>query len=1094
MTATTVTSITHTGNNAATLFSFPFKISVSDEIGVSITQISTGSTTTLTAAQFLVTRIDPESGGDVRYPLSGSPLSTDYRITIAKTTAVAPGGGGGTAGGTLPTVLWSTLASTDVDEDVDVVFVSGYAEVGDAIFTTAQVITDGTILESDVIGSDGRRWRYSMGTLALENFGAKGDYDEPSGTATTDCYPAMRAVAEWATYWTRGEVKLLPGRHYSITTPFIWDLGGVNGGAYGNLTSPRADGRSITHLPPNAETQGNQLPSLAGVDGFIFDGQGSVMHSIVPWKLTAADDYHDPGSGGSSRTPKTGPMMPFHFWLCRNVTYRNIRFEGHWSDMTSECAGSGQRMMYGLRAVGCKRFRFENVVWNDWPADATTVTHRYRGTLNGISLVDMEGIPSPDETTSSIYSPDGRSEDWTFVNCRTLYAGRNGHSPVGVFGWRYYDGEISHTYTNQSAAGLWKTGDPEGALYTYQLPPTLPGAAVDFEPDRNSGEQCADLEIVNCLISYNFIEFGALGDAGRIRVQTAFSTTDVSAAADTITMTNCPLPRAIEGYEYPDVRFFSTGTLPAGIERYKSYFLSKTDANTIKLHTKFEDAVAGTNPVDITDVGNGTHYGAVYNSVPCVDKLIIRGCHIITSDKSGGALLTGVCPVTEVTNNLIDIIDPYAQIKHLGIAGRGTTSFRANRIRAAAQAFGNFPSKQLKTLDGATDVNFNSDVFTSVGFSPDNGGSSSLPDAMGRYAYTPVRVYTSSGTLPPPLKAGVVYYLTRLDADTFKLSYSLEDAEAGNYVDITAVGSGNFSIYWDYGHKIEIEGNTIIGIGAQEEFPGRRRDIPFDSATADPATDTVYAYKHGLCLGEQLRLLPWAGGTLPSGLSEGTTYFAIPVTENTVAFATTRLNAQADSRVDITAAASGKFRVFRYNLQLIDITGYVPTSFVNNRVFVPGDWNDGVTSTTIVNLLNTEAIVGNTFQTDLDPATGLTFFASFGQTPGVKANAFIPELTWGIAGTGPFVEVTSNCSQNYFEVDYTPTSLNAGQVALQSVAVPEMTINGHVDVTLPGYVAGINLLRVYPQTGLLSFVWQNTTAGALSPPAGTYRGVLTRKI
>lgn len=69
-------------------------------------------------------------------------------------------------------------------------------------------------------------------------------------------------------------------------------------------------------------------------------------------------------------------------------------------------------------------------------------------------------------------------------------------------------------------------------------------------------------------------------------------------------------------------------------------------------------------------------------------------------------------------------------------------------------------------------------------------------------------------------------------------------------------------------------------------------------------TDVVAESAHGFTTGEgPVRLT--SSGTLPAGLAVDTNYWIITVDINNIAFATSRANALADTRVDITAAAGG---------------------------------------------------------------------------------------------------------------------------------------------------------------------------------------------
>lgn len=63
----------------------------------------------------------------------------------------------------------------------------------------------------------------------------------------------------------------------------------------------------------------------------------------------------------------------------------------------------------------------------------------------------------------------------------------------------------------------------------------------------------------------------------------------------------------------------------------------------------------------------------------------------------------------------------------------------------------------------------------------------------GNSSYMAVTV-SSSGTLPAGLTANTIYYLWQLTANTFKLSTTLKNAQAGTFVDITGTGTGTHLI------------------------------------------------------------------------------------------------------------------------------------------------------------------------------------------------------------------------------------------------------------------------------------------------------------
>jgi len=80
--ATTTNKVTYTGNGVTTSFPFAFPVL---ELGHLIVVLTEGGVDTeLNPGQFSVTGIGSESGGEVTYPLSGSPISSSVRLTVLR--------------------------------------------------------------------------------------------------------------------------------------------------------------------------------------------------------------------------------------------------------------------------------------------------------------------------------------------------------------------------------------------------------------------------------------------------------------------------------------------------------------------------------------------------------------------------------------------------------------------------------------------------------------------------------------------------------------------------------------------------------------------------------------------------------------------------------------------------------------------------------------------------------------------------------------------------------------------------------------------------------------------------------------------------
>lgn len=86
----------------------------------------------------------------------------------------------------------------------------------------------------------------------------------------------------------------------------------------------------------------------------------------------------------------------------------------------------------------------------------------------------------------------------------------------------------------------------------------------------------------------------------------SFATANVDTTANSIS--NIGYGHSQAGVYANPVFFYSGGTLPAGLTAYRVYWLSNVFGTVWKVHTTEADALAGTNPIDITDQGSGTHY------------------------------------------------------------------------------------------------------------------------------------------------------------------------------------------------------------------------------------------------------------------------------------------------------------------------------------------------------------------------------------------------------------------------------------------------------------------------------------------------------
>ncbi len=1020
---------------------------------------------------------------------SGDPDVLDPDTLAGATGPAGPAGPTGAAGGDYVSLLHSEIATTTVSASIDRLYVLGRTALGDRgdgwmERRTANATGTTVSLACDTQSADGAYWRWAKQPLKPEMFGAVAD-------GVTDCYPSFMQMYALANYRAKDVCfHLAGGGEYRINQIFSFVSG------FTTYTITREDGRTASgsFFTP---TDGNATMGLIGVKGLLIIGGGAKITCNGNFNLTAAD-YN-------GTVPIKNSMIPLHFWKCEDVNVYNLRFNGEWSRMTAEQGGGGQRFGYAVRAVASKRMRFYGCEWTDFSMDAVVCTHRYASTLGGVALSDLEAYPEPDATTSSVWYPSGLNQDWRFYDCFISNCGRQGCSPVGVWDFLWVGGRIESVYVNPSTLPRWLAGDPTGPGNSYQVPPVLPGYCIDFEPDRNGVDQCKNLRFVSCYFGNSLGWMGALGDAGSIRVQNAFLSSNVSVANDTITFAStCTLPRVVSGITPQRIRFFPAtgGSLPGGISQFTDYYIGKTSTTVIKVATSPANALAGI-WIDITSQGSGTCYAALYDSLPCINRIEFDNCDFHHPWWGGLAPLTGHVPLYRFRNCTFDIEGGISTLKISGNQCRSEVVFDGGKIAGVGQVLISPASQELVTLAQATDIDMATDTFTDVAFSPD-----SATDGLGRYEYAPVRV-SSSVTLPTPLSAARRYFLTRLTADTFKLSNSEADAMAGTYIDITALGSGTMKMSRDYGHTMQFKG---------VEFVGKARN-PFKVMNAaldvNPATDTIYCPDHklsGPCFSgatlssgtpEPVRVVAIGSGTLPGGItaasgSGSSNYYVIVVDKDNFKLATSTANANANTPIDITAVGTGLFRLCKeFNVyNFFDVDAFVPHTMRDCSVFIPKEWHRGTGTENILTMLRWKQLENVTFDTDLPAGSGATWQITHDNTDefALKSGLRVRGPQWTTTG----LAALSGAYQRTLTVStsLTPASVNANTLAEQTFTVAGLATTDRVSInSAPGATYGLSIERVrVSATDTLAISWANSTAGSLTPTSGSYGVTVLRSV
>jgi autotransporter-associated beta strand protein len=161
------------------------------------------------------------------------------------------------------------------------------------------------------------------------------------------------------------------------------------------------------------------------------------------------------------------------------------------------------------------------------------------------------------------------------------------------------------------------------------------------------------------------------------------------------------------------------------------------------------------------------------------------------------------------------------------------------------------------------------------------------------------------------------YVAMKATTGTTTHTYNLPTAQGSANEVLTNDGSGNLSWSAVAGGSLN-EQHMSIGNASNSStdvdtqlagtIEGKINTGTFVDGDVAVATDRITATSNGLETGDRLYLT--TTGTLPTGLSASTEYFAISVDANTFELATTLANAIAGTQIDITAAAGGGTHTF----------------------------------------------------------------------------------------------------------------------------------------------------------------------------------------
>lgn len=250
-----------------------------------------------------------------------------------------------------------------------------------------------------------------------------------------------------------------------------------------------------------------------------------------------------------------------------------------------------------------------------------------------------------------------------------------------------------------------------------------------------------------------------------------------------------------------------------------------------------------------------------------------------------GAGISVAHSVNGVTLSVIDATPPGALLPYAGISAPSGWLL----ANAAAIVCSTYPNLAAVLIPSASIYGRG----TAVGDFTVNIGTDVITLSAHGLADGSIVHVASSGTLPTGLSSNTLYYVRDRTTSTFRLA----TAAGGLAIDLTGAGSGTHSLY-DKVNLPDMRSRVAMGAGAGT-FVANFAPADVDTGTeiiTVPTNTTLYT---------GTAVVYTSTGTVVTGLTGSTTYYAIRATATTIKLASSLANALAGTAINLTGTGTG---------------------------------------------------------------------------------------------------------------------------------------------------------------------------------------------
>ena len=331
------------------------------------------------------------------------------------------------------------------------------------------------------------------------------------------------------------------------------------------------------------------------------------------------------------------------------------------------------------------------------------------------------------------------------------------------------------------------------------------------------------------------------------------------------------------------------GLMKSSLQTLESAFDALNDKSnfensTVNVSGGLSTSGAAAFSISVDDTASVGSHDIAISSLATADRFISAGYDSTSSSINGGTpFVLNVTTGGTTTNSIsVSTATPQGIVDAVNTADIGVTASLVDTGAATSQYKIVFTGTEGATNAFTFSAGGVGETSSIVGTGDISTADDTLTMASHGFVTGDILTYDADGgTVIAGLADATAYHVIRVDDNTIKLAATSSNASSGTQIDLT--GTGN---------------DAQIFVGATSASSST---VTTSNVSTTASTLTISG--HGYVTGDQITY-DASSGTVLAGLTDGSTYFAIRVDDNTVKLATTAANAAAGTNITLTGTGN----------------------------------------------------------------------------------------------------------------------------------------------------------------------------------------------